>query len=180
MTEFTGELAEWRNDGIWPAAEPGTVAQPPAMQPAHADQRVTATSFHSGLPLSWCGDAPALPEQPWVQRRFLFWKRASDVALALGAGIVLGPMLLLCALAVRLSSPGPALFTQERTGVGGGEVSGGEVADDGGGAGDMVRPFSAAHQHRRTATIAERAQGRDGDRRAAPAPGGDAGGGAAL
>jgi len=43
-------------------------------------------------------------------------KRAFDVAASLAAIVVLSPLLLLIALLVRLESPGPALFRQERLG----------------------------------------------------------------
>lgn len=44
-------------------------------------------------------------------------KRALDMLLALAALLVLGPLLVALALAVRLDSPGPALFRQERVGL---------------------------------------------------------------
>jgi lipopolysaccharide/colanic/teichoic acid biosynthesis glycosyltransferase len=46
-------------------------------------------------------------------------KRVLDVVLASVALVVLSPLLLLIAAAVRLSSPGPAIFRQERLGRGG-------------------------------------------------------------
>jgi lipopolysaccharide/colanic/teichoic acid biosynthesis glycosyltransferase len=47
------------------------------------------------------------------------WKRGIDVAGAL-AGLTVGaPVMLLAATAIKLSSPGPALFVQEREGCGG-------------------------------------------------------------
>jgi putative colanic acid biosynthesis UDP-glucose lipid carrier transferase len=46
-------------------------------------------------------------------------KRAIDIVGASVGLIVLGPFLLLTALAIRLESPGPALFRQRRTGRGG-------------------------------------------------------------
>lgn len=46
-----------------------------------------------------------------------FGKRAIDVALSMIALVVLSPILLLTALAVRLSSPGPVLFKQQRLGL---------------------------------------------------------------
>ena len=46
-------------------------------------------------------------------------KRALDVALALAALLATAPLLLLVAVAVRLDSPGPALFRQVRVGRGG-------------------------------------------------------------
>ncbi len=49
-------------------------------------------------------------------------KRIFDVALAAVAFTLLSPLLLLIALAVRLSSPGPALFKQRRYGLNGEEI----------------------------------------------------------
>ena len=49
-------------------------------------------------------------------------KRAIDVALALIALTLLGPLMLAVAAAVRLSSPGPALFRQKRYGLYGEEI----------------------------------------------------------
>ena len=51
-----------------------------------------------------------------VNRRYLRGKRAFDLAVCVLALPVVGPLLLICGLAVRLDSPGPILFTQERTG----------------------------------------------------------------
>ena len=49
----------------------------------------------------------------------LFAKRLVDVALACVGLILLGPLLLLVALAVKLTSPGPAIFRQRRCGLNG-------------------------------------------------------------
>jgi exopolysaccharide biosynthesis polyprenyl glycosylphosphotransferase len=49
----------------------------------------------------------------------LMLKRAIDVLLALVSLIVLSPFLLLIALLIRLTSPGPALFKQQRCGLNG-------------------------------------------------------------
>ncbi|MGY6634261.1 MAG: sugar transferase [Alkalilacustris sp.] len=46
-------------------------------------------------------------------------KRCLDLTLVLLALVVLAPVLVLVALAVRLDSPGPALFRQTRVGLGG-------------------------------------------------------------
>ncbi|MFA5205792.1 MAG: sugar transferase [Lentisphaeria bacterium] len=47
------------------------------------------------------------------------WKRLFDLAAAVGGLLVLSPLLVLTALAVKLTSPGPVLFCQERVGRGG-------------------------------------------------------------
>jgi exopolysaccharide biosynthesis polyprenyl glycosylphosphotransferase len=49
----------------------------------------------------------------------LFAKRAIDVALAAAALVLLAPVMLLVALAIRATSPGPAIFSQERCGLNG-------------------------------------------------------------
>lgn len=46
-------------------------------------------------------------------------KRALDVALAAAAIVVLAPLMAVIAIAVRLDSPGPSFFRQERGGFGG-------------------------------------------------------------
>ena len=46
-------------------------------------------------------------------------KRGSDLAICLLAAPLTLPLVLLCAIAVRLTSPGPILFRQTRTGQGG-------------------------------------------------------------
>lgn len=47
------------------------------------------------------------------------WKQTLDVSGAAVAILLLSPIMLLAALAVRLSSPGPILYTQKRAGLGG-------------------------------------------------------------
>lgn len=49
----------------------------------------------------------------------LLLKRASDVLLAAAALVLLSPFMLLIALAIRLTSPGPAIFRQVRCGLNG-------------------------------------------------------------
>lgn len=46
-----------------------------------------------------------------------FGKRLIDTVLSLIALIILSPLLLITALAVKLSSPGPVLFKQQRLGL---------------------------------------------------------------
>lgn len=54
-----------------------------------------------------------------ISRSQMLLKRAMDVILSLMALLVLLPVLLLVALAIRLDSPGPVLFRQARVGKGG-------------------------------------------------------------
>jgi lipopolysaccharide/colanic/teichoic acid biosynthesis glycosyltransferase len=51
-----------------------------------------------------------------ASRRYLLEKRVLDVIICLLLLVVAVPLLLLCILAIRLDTPGPALFGQERTG----------------------------------------------------------------
>jgi lipopolysaccharide/colanic/teichoic acid biosynthesis glycosyltransferase len=53
------------------------------------------------------------------RRIYLTLKRALDLAIALAAVLVLGPMMAIIGLLIRLDSPGPALFVQTRIGQGG-------------------------------------------------------------
>ena len=50
---------------------------------------------------------------------YLFQKRAFDMVLSLLILLICSPVLLLIGLAVKLSSPGPVFFTQERVGLNG-------------------------------------------------------------
>ncbi|MGH8902936.1 MAG: sugar transferase [Egibacteraceae bacterium] len=54
-----------------------------------------------------------------ASRPALLTKRAIDIGLSLFGLVALAPVLMAVALAVRLSSPGPAFFVQERIGRGG-------------------------------------------------------------
>lgn len=54
---------------------------------------------------------------PMPPTRWRLWaKRGFDLTLCLLATPLLLPLLLLCAIAVRIDSPGPVFFTQQRTG----------------------------------------------------------------
>ena len=59
---------------------------------------------------------PATPRGSLLYR---MCKRTFDVLASLTLGLVLLPLLLILALAIRLDSPGPALYRQERLGRGG-------------------------------------------------------------
>jgi lipopolysaccharide/colanic/teichoic acid biosynthesis glycosyltransferase len=56
------------------------------------------------------------PGEPRTPRGYAMTKRAIDLTICLVALPVLLPLGLLCALAIRLESPGPILFAQQRTG----------------------------------------------------------------
>ena len=52
-----------------------------------------------------------------------FGKRAIDTILSLLALIILSPLLLVTAIAIKLTSPGPVLFKQQRLGLHGKEFT---------------------------------------------------------
>ena len=54
---------------------------------------------------------------------YLFVKRVMDIVCSAFALIVLSPILLITALAIKLESPGPAVFVQKRVGVNGKEFN---------------------------------------------------------
>jgi len=55
-------------------------------------------------------------QNKWLDR---FMKRAMDIGVSLALIVLLSPMWLVVAIAIRLSSPGPVLFRQKRTGFNG-------------------------------------------------------------
>lgn len=72
------------------------------------------------IPLDVLGDAPATVACPRARGDgYALQKRILDLGLCLLAAPLVLPLLLLCALAVKLSSPGPVLFSQVRTGKNG-------------------------------------------------------------
>ena len=73
--------------------------------------RTAVDDFH-GVPLLVFHSAPAASLQGLA-------KQAIDFAGALAMLVLLSPVLLLCALAVKFNSPGPVLFRQKRSGLNG-------------------------------------------------------------
>jgi lipopolysaccharide/colanic/teichoic acid biosynthesis glycosyltransferase len=63
--------------------------------------------------------APTVPLQRLLMRPIPAWKRALDVAAAAVAVALLLPVFAVIAAAIKLSSPGPVIFHQRRTGRGG-------------------------------------------------------------
>jgi lipopolysaccharide/colanic/teichoic acid biosynthesis glycosyltransferase len=66
-------------------------------------------------PEAWIAEE-RLREEPPYPSRFPTWKRAIDLCGAVVGLIVLAPLLLVVAAAVKLSSPGPVIFRQQRIG----------------------------------------------------------------
>lgn len=59
---------------------------------------------------------PVRSLEPFLCRRMPVWKRAMDVTGALVGLILLSPVFLLLAILIKIVSPGPAFFRQERVG----------------------------------------------------------------
>ena len=62
---------------------------------------------------------PVRPLEPLFVRPLPWWKRAVDIVVASTALVALSPALLLTSLAIKFTSPGPVLFRQMRSGLGG-------------------------------------------------------------
>lgn len=79
---------------------------------------------HNEMYLDRLGSAPLLTFSgaPQDEVRLLL-KRMIDVALAAPALLLLSPFLLLVTLLIRLTSPGPAIFRQERCGLNGRRIT---------------------------------------------------------
>ena len=63
--------------------------------------------------------AQTRPMNTLFARPFPRWKRLLDIAGALVGILFFGPLMIAIALAIKLTSPGPALFRQQRGGLGG-------------------------------------------------------------
>lgn len=64
-------------------------------------------------------DQPVLPLEAILCESLPAWKRALDVVGAIVGLVLLAPLMLLVAALIKLTSPGPMLFVQERSGRGG-------------------------------------------------------------
>lgn len=80
---------------------------------ARGNARVT---WHSGLAVNW---ALSKSEGRPARRASLFVKRVIDIVGASVGLALLAPLMIIVALAVKLSSPGPILFRQSREGLDG-------------------------------------------------------------
>ena len=71
---------------------------------------------------------PARDLPPWTfelpdrQQRYLSVKRIIDILLTLNALIVFSPLLILAAIGIKLSSPGPLLYGAKRVGQNGKQI----------------------------------------------------------
>ena len=88
--------------------------------------QVAASESHldaSGLPLTFADGRPVGIEPSTLRSLSYGFKRVMDLVLGSAALVALGPLLIITALAIRLTSPGPALFRQDRDGLNGKVIS---------------------------------------------------------
>ena len=103
---------------------PSIVAPRPAVprRPARygqAQEPAAIFTDQSGLASCWAEGRPVLPDLTPARRRTLARKRILDVVLAGFGLLLLAPFLAAIALAIKLSSRGPAIFGQVRIGEAG-------------------------------------------------------------
>ena len=83
-----------------------------------ASDKLDVLMFRARIRFDMISGVPLIHfEAPSVSRRFLRWKLAGAYSVALVASLLLLPLLLVIALAIRLTSRGPVLFVQERIGI---------------------------------------------------------------
>jgi len=78
----------------------------------HATDHLNSGSVHKSK-------ETAKPLKEFFYRPLPFWKRAMDIVGAIVALIVLSPIIVVVAIATKLTSRGPILFKQQRAGFGG-------------------------------------------------------------
>ncbi len=91
---------------------PSDKADPPAPGSGNGQSKQTAASRPQG-------ERPVQALETLFIRRIPAWKRAIDIIGAITGLIVLFPLFVMVAVAIKLTSPGPVLFTQMRRGHGG-------------------------------------------------------------
>lgn len=106
----TGRLSEWE-DVMLMCDEEGIRARLTVDFFPHGNSRVYLDRL-SGLPLLTFAAAPH-------DEFRLLLKRAGDVIVSMLGLIVLAPLMAMVAVAIRATSPGPAIFRQERCGLNG-------------------------------------------------------------
>ncbi len=80
---------------------------------------LTRSLFGTAVQLSRIADLPVLEYRTWaIPRSTLFLKRILDIVLGLVALVLFAPLFVLIALAIKLDSRGPVIYSQTRAGLG--------------------------------------------------------------
>jgi lipopolysaccharide/colanic/teichoic acid biosynthesis glycosyltransferase len=117
-TDFSGDLAGFNGD------QPGFNGDEPG-DPLGEDESSPLGDFKAMTP---GGDAlrrettverPVRSLDSFFVRRLPVWKRGLDILGAVSGLVVLSPLLAIAAAGIKLTSPGPVIFTQRRSGLGG-------------------------------------------------------------
>ena len=134
---FHGEESERGNDDDEPGSGSAIGDAPEAQEPvaedptAEAIEDIARAVRSSGLNADASGERlldqvrssgnarPVRSVEELIVQPLPFWKRSMDILVAGSALLFLSPVLAVLALLVRISSPGPILFNQQRAGLGG-------------------------------------------------------------
>jgi lipopolysaccharide/colanic/teichoic acid biosynthesis glycosyltransferase len=101
-------------EGAIVTGEPALNGSPLATGRRHAPARASALNVVESKSAT-----SVLPAERLLVARLPWWKRATDVLGAASACVVLSPLFILAALAIKLTSRGPVFFAQDRDGLGG-------------------------------------------------------------
>lgn len=102
-------------------SERGTIQQILGQARTHGIDLRVVPHFYDGLvwkaPVEYIGQFPTIPlHRGYVPEFELFLKRTLDITFSFLVLVILAPFLLIVALAIKLDSPGPALYVSDRIG----------------------------------------------------------------
>lgn len=86
---------------------------PTAASESEQNRRARQLRIISSLPPA---RLPTLPLAPVIEKKFPTWKRTLDIVGSVFGLLLIAPIILLIALAVKLTSPGPIFYSQVRIG----------------------------------------------------------------
>ncbi|NNJ24654.1 hypothetical protein LzC2_07130 [Planctomycetes bacterium LzC2] len=124
---FLRSAAQSSHAASSPAASSHVTSSPGGPSTAGGDEATvyvypspdSSDGMPDGSPDGSVGSPRILPLETLLVRPIPAWKRATDLVGSSFGLLALSPLLLAIALAVKLTSPGPVLFSQWRTGLGG-------------------------------------------------------------
>jgi exopolysaccharide production protein ExoY len=112
------QIARFRVGGHNPSLKVGELRLDRALSRSGASHRQFAAphakAVSETLPASYKG-----VNQPYTEDTYAPWRRVFDIVVALVAGVVLSPAIILVCIGIALQGDGPIFFVQERIGRGG-------------------------------------------------------------